>query len=119
MNVLHVGEPSPKKQKATPALYKAADKLCSRYQDQLPTGMGECSWPKHNVLTYTKLALIECETVYPEDQYIDDLTQLTLQGGGVDVIVKKKKPISDLREIFHYNNQPVPHLILIMGAPGK
>ena len=80
--------------------------------------MDEYSWPKHDVLTYVKLALVECDTVYPEDEYIDDLTQLTLQGGGVDVIVKKKKPINDLREIFHYNNEPIPRLILIMGAPG-
>ena len=70
------------------------------------------------MLTYVKLALVECETVSPEDEYIDDLTQLTLQGGGVDMIMKKKKPISDLREIFHYNNEPIPRLILIMGAPG-
>ena len=79
--------------------------------------MDEYSWPEHNVLTYVKLALVECDTVYPEDEYIDDLTQLTLQGGGVDVIMKKKKPINDLREIFH-NNQPIPRLILVMGAQG-
>ena len=70
------------------------------------------------MLTYVKLALVECEIVSPEDEYIDDLTQLTIQGGGVDMIMKKKKPISDLREIFHYNNEPIPRLILIMGAPG-
>ena len=71
------------------------------------------------MLTYVKLALVECEIVSPEDEYIDDLTQLTIHGGGVDMIMKKKKPISDLREIFHYNNEPIPRLILIMGAPGQ
>ena len=119
-NVIYstTGEPSPEEQKTTPALYTAADKLCSRYERRVPTAKDEYSWPKHDVQTYVKLALVECETVSPEDEYIDDLTQLTLQGGGVDVIMKKKKPISDLREIFHYNNEPIPRLILIMGAPG-
>ena len=35
------------------------------------------------------------------------------------IMKKKKKPINDLREIFHYNNQPIPKLILVMGAPGR
>ena len=114
----HAGEPSTKKQKSTTPLDKATDKLSGRYQRQLSTAIDEYSWPKHDVLTYVKLALVECETVSLEDEYIDDLTQLTLQGGGVDMIMKKKKPISDLREIFHYNNELIPRLILIMGAPG-
>ena len=113
------GEPTLKKAKATPALYKAAEKLCSRYQGRLLTAIDDYSYPKHDVLTYVKLALVECEAVSTEDEYIDDLAQLTIQGGGVDVIMKKKKkPIHELKEIFHYNNEPIPRLILIIGAPG-
>ena len=67
---------------------------------------------------YVKLALIESEIISLEDDHIDDLTKLTLQGG-VDMILKKKKPINELREVFHYNDEPIPRLILIMGGPGE
>ena len=66
---------------------------------------------------YVKLALVEKEDVTLRDDYIDDLTKLRSQGG-VDKILKKKA-INDLREIFHYNNEPIPRLILIMGGPGE
>ena len=46
------------------------------------------------------------------------ITTLTLRGG-VDRILKTKEPIYDLRDIFHYNNEPIPRLILIMGGPGN
>ena len=70
------------------------------------------------MFNYVNLALVEKEDVTLRDDHIDDLTKLTLQGG-VDKILKKKIPIYDLREIFHYNNQPIPRLILIMGGPGE
>lgn len=70
------------------------------------------------MFAYVKLALIEKEDVTLEDDLIDDLTKLTLQGG-VDKILKKKKPIDELRDIFHYNNEPIPRLILIVGGPGE
>ena len=66
---------------------------------------------------YVKLALVEKGDVTLRDDYIDDLTKLRSQGG-VDKILKKKA-INDLREIFHYNNEPIPRLILIMGGPGE
>ena len=108
----------PFKEQKKIALQEAADKLCRRYQQKQLNDMDEYHWPKHDVLTYVKLALVECKNVSPEDEYIDDLTQLTIRGGGVDMIMKKKKPIGDMREIFHYNNKIIPRLILIMGAPG-
>lgn len=111
-----IGESCTKKKKEHTALDIAADRLCIRYRGQLPTAKN--NWPKHCVFTYVKLALIEKEDVTVEDDHIDDLTKLTLQGGA-DRILKKKKPINELEEIFHYNNEPIPRLILIMGGPGQ
>ena len=58
------------------------------------------------------------EDVTLHDKYLDELSRLTLQGD-VDKILKKKEPIGDLKDIFHYNNEPCPRLILIMGGPGE
>ena len=66
---------------------------------------------------YIKLALVEKEDVILRDDYIDYLMKLRSQGG-VDTVLKEKA-INDLREIFHYNNKPIPRLILIMGGPGE
>ena len=49
---------------------------------------------------------------------MNEVTKLTLQGD-VDGILKKKQTIDDLREIFHYQDQPCPRLIVIMGGPGE
>ena len=49
---------------------------------------------------------------------LNDITKLTLQGD-VDRILKKKQPLSNLREIFHYQDEPCPRLIVIMGGPGE
>ena len=66
---------------------------------------------------YVKLALVEKDDVTLLDDYIDDLKKLQSQGG-VDKLLKKKA-INNLREIFHYNNKPIPRLILIVGGPGE
>ena len=64
-----------------------------------------------------RLALVEKEDITLKDDNLNKITKLTLQGE-VDAILKKKKPLSDLRDIFHYQEQPCPWLILIMGGPG-
>jgi len=107
------GEPSTKKSSAVDV---AADRLRTRYLGKPPHA--KTDWPKHCVFNYVKLAIIEKEDVTLRDDHIDDLTKLTLRGG-VDKILKKKKPINDLREIFHYKNEPIPRMILIMGGPGE
>ena len=66
---------------------------------------------------YVKLALVEKDDVTLRDDYIDNLIKLQSRGG-VDKILKKKE-INDLREIFHYNNEPIPRLILVVGGPGE
>ena len=61
---------------------------------------------------------MEKEDVTLGDKSLNEITKLTLQGD-VDKILKVKKPLCDLRDIFHYQDKPCPRLILIMGGPGK
>ena len=109
-------EPLTKKTKESTALDVAADGLRTRYLEQLPTAKAD--WPKHLVTSYIQLALVEKEDITDSSDQLNYITTLTLRGG-VDRILKKKQPIYDLREIFHYNNQPIPRLILLMGGPGE
>ena len=90
-------------------------RLKSRYLRQLPTA--KTDWPKHKVTQYVRLALVEKDDVTLKDT-LNDITKLTLQGN-VDRILKKKQPLRDLREIFHYQDEPCPRLIVIMGGPGE
>ena len=85
--------------------------LQTRYLRQLPTS-------KTHVSQYVQLALVEKEDVTLKDENLNRITKLTLQGE-VDMILKMKNPLSDLRDIFHYQDQPCPRLILIIGGPGK
>ena len=89
-------------------------RLKSRYLRQLPTA--KTDWPKHKVTKYLRLALVEKDDVTLKDA-LNDITKLTLQGN-IDRILKKK-PLGDLREIFHYQDEPCPRLIVIMGGPGE
>ena len=58
------------------------------------------------------------EDVTIRDENLNEITKLSLQGE-VDKILKKKEPLGDLKDIFHYQDKPCPRLILIMGAPGE
>ena len=106
-------QPAPKKVKSSPL---DARRLKARYSKLLSTA--KIDWPKHKATPYVRLALIEKEGDTINDKKFDEFTRLTLQGD-VDKILKKKKPLSDLRDIFHYENEPCPRLILIMGGPGE
>lgn len=89
------------------------------YHEKLKERYLKYQWPRHCVTQYVRLALIlEKEDVTPGDEFLDKFTKLTLQGE-VDVISKKKEPLDSLEDIFHYQNQPCPQLILIMGGPGN
>ena len=90
-------------------------RLKSRYIRQLPTA--KTDWPKHKVTQYVRLALVEKDDVTLKDD-LNDITKLTLQGN-IDRILKKKQPLGDLGEIFHYQNEPCPRLIVIIGGPGE
>ena len=107
-------EPATKKAKTSSPL--DVSRLKAQYIDLLPTG--KTDWPKHKLTHYIRLPIIEKDNVTLRDKNFDEFTRLTLQGD-VDKILKKKKPLGDLREIFHYENEPCPRLILIMGGPGE
>ena len=108
-------EPAPKNVKSSSGPLDVS-RLKARYSKILPTG--KTDWPKHKATRYIRLALVEKEDVTINDKNFDEFTRLTLQGD-VDKILKKKKLLSDLRDIFHYENEPCPRLILIMGGPGE
>ena len=91
-------------------------RLQVRYLEKLQTS--QTDWPKHCVTQYVRLALVDKEVVTIRDENLDEITKLTLQGE-VDRILKKKEPLNNLKDIFHYQNKPCPRLILIMGAPGE
>ena len=61
---------------------------------------------------------MEKEDVTLMDEHLNEITELTLKGE-VDKILKKKQPIGDLKDIFHYESKPCPRLILLMGGPGE
>ena len=92
------------------------ERLRTRYLRLLPTC--KTDWPKHNVIEYVKLALVEKEDVTLRDKNLNEITKLTLQGD-VDRILKRKHPLGDLWDIFHYGNKSCPRLIVIMGGPGE
>ena len=91
-------------------------KLKVRYLNQPPTC--KTDWPKHNAFHYVRLALVEKEDVTLKDENLNEITRLTLKGE-VDKILKKKRPLNDMKDIFFYNNEPCPRLIIIMGGPGE
>ena len=91
-------------------------RLKSRYSKLLQPAKTDL--PKHHVTQYVRLALVENENATLKDKSLNELTKLTMQGD-VDKILKKKEPLCDLRDIFHYEGKPCPRLILIMGGPGE
>ena len=91
-------------------------RLKVRYLNQPPTC--KTDWPKHNVFHYVRLAIVEKEDVTLRDEKLNEITKLTLKGE-VDKILKNKTQLGDLKEIFHYDKQPCPRLILMMGGPGE
>ena len=106
-------EPATKKMRYSPL---DVSRLKARYIKQLHTG--KTDWPKHKVTQYVRLAIVEKEDITLRDEHLNELARLTLQGD-IDKILKKKQPLCDLRDIFHYENKPCPRLILIMGGPGE
>ena len=111
----HIGHPVIEPPAPTTSLYES-EKLKVRYVRA--SQQFRYDWPKHTVSKYIKLALIEKEEVTLKDEHLNEITKFSLKGS-TDKILKKKKPLGGLKEIFHYGNQPCPRLILIMGGPGE
>ena len=108
-----INKPAPKKLTSSPI---DVSRLKARYLRLQPTA--KTDWPKHKVTQYIRSAIVEKEDVTLRDENLNEVTKLTLQGD-IDRILKKKQPLGDLREIFHYENKPCPRLIVIMGGPGE
>ena len=114
---LHAGLNSVCSDELASMTYSPTDvgRLKSRYLRLLPTA--KTGWPKHKVTQYVKLCIVENEGATLRDKNLNEVTRLTLQGD-VDKILKKKKPLGDLKDIFHFKNRACPRLIVIMGGPG-
>ena len=72
------------------------------------------NWEHH----YVRLVLVKQEEIKRTDKNLEEATKLTLQGQ-IDELALKKEPLGELIDIFHYQNKPCPHLILILGGPGE
>ena len=107
---------APLTKKKASALAVATKRIQARYLRQLPCC--KTDWPKHCVTKYVRLALVDKEDINIQDESLNEITKLTLQGE-VDKILKKKEPLHNLVDIFHYKHRPCPRLILILGGPGK
>jgi len=92
-------------------------RLKARYLRGLPTA--KTDWPKHDVIQYVRLALVEREDVTIRDESLNEATKLTLQGEVDKILKMKKEPLGELRDIFLYQNKPCPRLILVIGGPGE
>jgi len=110
---LHV-EPHAKKKVS--ALDVSISRIQARYLNQLHTG--KIDWPKHHVSQYVRLALVDKEDIIIRDKTLNEITRLTLQGE-IDKILKRKRPIGGLEDIFHFQSQPCPRVILVVGGPGE
>ena len=108
-----VYEPTSKKMRQSPI---DVNRLKKRYLRLLPTA--ETGWPKHTVTEYLRLVIVEKDSTTLKDDNLNEVTKLTLKGD-IDRILKKKEPVRDLRELFHYQDKPCPRLIVIMGGPGE
>ncbi|XP_065890993.1 uncharacterized protein [Dysidea avara] len=83
-------------------------RLQARYLRYLSTDWPHC---------YVQLALVKGEKMTSPDDKIIEITRLTLHGK-VDEILLRKEQLSELSDIFHYQNKPCPRLIIITGGPG-
>ena len=109
---IHLTAASTKQPTAVECSPLDVSRLKARYINHLSTHRTD--WP----LQYVRLALVKGEKVTRADKNLEEITRLTLQGQ-VDELLLRKEPLSDLRDIFNYENKPCPRLILIMGGPGK
>ena len=67
---------------------------------------------------YVRLVLVKEEEIKRSDEDLGEATKSTLQGQR-DELLLRKEPLCELSDIFHYQNKPCPHLVLILGDPGE
>ena len=69
-------------------------------------------------LCYIQLALVKDGVISRNDEKLNEITKLTLQGQ-VDEITQMKESLNGIRDIFYYKDSSCPCIILIIGAPGE
>lgn len=89
-------------------------KLKAWYSEHLFTTTNDTDWEQH----YVRLVLVKEEEINRSDNDLEEATKLTLQGQ-IDELLLRKEPLGEIRDIFHYQNKPCPHIILILGGPGE
>ena len=67
---------------------------------------------------YIQLALVKDGEIGTNDEKLNEITKLTLQGH-VDEIAKIKEPLNGVRDIFCYKDTTCPRILLVIGAPGE
>ena len=65
-----------------------------------------------------RLVLVKEERIKRSDKNLGEATELTLQGQ-LDELLLRKEQLCEIKDIFHYQNKPCPHLVLIIGGPGE
>ena len=66
---------------------------------------------------YIQLALVKDGIISRNDEKLNEITKLTLQGQ-VDEIAQMKESLNGIKDIFYYKDSTCPRIILIIGAPG-
>ena len=74
--------------------------------------------PKQLVTNYGRLALVSSDHVTLNGEDVNEITWFTLKNA-LDEVQMRKELLGELKDIFHYQNQPCPRLIFIMGGPGE
>ena len=69
-------------------------------------------------LCYIQLALVKDGVISRNDEKLNEITKLTLQGQ-VDEITQMKESLNGIKDIFYYKDSTCPRIILIIGAPGE
>ena len=74
--------------------------------------------PKQLITNYDRLALVSSDHITLNGEDVNEITRFTLKNA-VDEVQMRKELLGELKDIFHYQNQPCPRLILIIGGPGE
>ena len=65
-----------------------------------------------------RLVLVKDKKIQRSDDDLGEATKLTLQGQ-IDELLLRKELLDQLKDVFHYQNKPCPHIVLIIGGPGE
>ena len=67
---------------------------------------------------YIELALLTQGCLSRNDKESNEITKQTLEGK-IDELLETREPLKEMINIFCYKNTVCPHIIFVVGAPGK